>query len=170
VTKDRADVGGESQDYLPRSQNGWIQPRPVPITAFHPTPALPPGVPVTDFVPQMSPPPPLLDQSESKPTDLDRIRNIEMVELPLPFIPVRQNSIPEQRPPPIAPFPFPVLPNSFAANPDPTDTPDPTEQDPGIDDIAVPVNDIPDPSPPLIQPPSKMIVLQLLARRKAECS
>jgi hypothetical protein len=113
---------------------------PIPMSAFHNTASLPS---VTDFVPH-SPPIP-----KEKPKEFDRLKSIELVENPLPFI---QVGVKKEEAGLRTPCPFTLLPNSLTEMPE-------------IEDEKETVSE-----PMETRSVSKTIVLQLLARKKAECS
>jgi hypothetical protein len=89
---------------------------------------------------------------------LDQLANVEVRELPLPFIPFGAKCTRSEQP---SPLPFTLLPNSLVGNLDISDLPT---------NIAEPKADQNSPRPPSTQPPStgKTVVVQLLARKKPD--
>jgi hypothetical protein len=136
-----------------------VNPQPIPITAFHPagdfthTPLDP------SITPQTSVQAGSRTARNEAPRQVDQLKHIEMVEHPLAFIPIADASEvkTEQR---ITPSPFSLLPNSLMRQVDTLDrdwSPDRDSRNP-IAELEASSS----------QTSSKAIVVQLLARKRAE--
>jgi hypothetical protein len=133
--------------------------QPIPITAFVPTSDFRPPPTITDFVPQLTILPEVRPQREETPSELDRLRNVEMVESPLAFIHVGQQQA-EQ--PLLGTCPITPLPNALAGSSETPESPRKLDQDKKEETV--------EPVTPVREPGAKTIVLQLLARRKDDAS